>query len=187
MLIHTVEQPLTYDGRQLSSLFAFRNFGLQGDSVVIFRGGCQVALTEMVDLADVRANAPIYSEDMLHFIIEHFEQDLEKTVIRQRLLIAIIKDVLQDKTGSQLTRRGDDLYLGTNKLSVSIATASPVSTMIHTGLNISSQNTPVPTVGLADLGLKEGDILSLGRSIAEAYVAETNSIHLARCKVRGVG
>lgn len=187
MLIHTVKQPLKYDGRQLSSLFAFRNFGLQGDSLVVFRGACQVALTEMVDLADVRANAPIYSEDMLHFIIEHFDQDLEKTVVRQRLFIAIIKEVLQDKIGVPLTRQGDDLYLAANKLSVSIATASPVSTMIHTGLNISSQNTPVPTVGLADIGVKDGDMLSLGRCIAEAYAEESNSIHLARCKVRGVG
>ncbi|SHJ94205.1 DUF366 family protein [Desulforamulus aeronauticus] len=187
MLIYTVPKSLKYDGRQLSSLFAFRNYGLQGDSLVLFRGECQVDLTEMVDLADVRANAPIYSEDMLHFIIEHFEQDLEKTVVRQRLFIAIIKDILQEKTGTLFTRQGDDLYLEGNKLSVSIATASPVSTMIHTGLNVSSQNTPVPTVGLWDLGVTDSAVLSLGQAIAEAYVQETTSIRLARCKVRGVG
>ncbi|MCL5046252.1 MAG: DUF366 family protein, partial [Actinobacteria bacterium] len=44
---------IKYDGRQLSSLWAFRNFGIQGDSIVAFRGPCHVELTEMVDLADV--------------------------------------------------------------------------------------------------------------------------------------
>lgn len=186
MLIHAETRLLKYDGRQLASLWGFRNFGLQGDSIICFRGGCQVDLSEMVDLADVRDNAPIYSEDMLHFIIEHFDMDLEKTVVRQRLFIAIIKEILENKKGVTLTRRGDDLYQEGRKLSVSIATASPVSTMIHTGLNISSKNTPVPTIGLTDLGWSSNEALPLGQSIAEAYAKETNSIRLARCKVRGV-
>jgi len=187
MLVYVLEKPLKYDGRQLSSLFGFRNFGIQGDSIICFRGACRVDLTEMVDLADVRENAPIFSEDMLHFIIEHFDMDLEKTVIRQRFLIAIINETLESKTGKTFRRSGDDLYQGSRKLSVSIATASPVSTMIHTGLNVSSLNTPVPTVGLADLGIPPGEILAVGENIARAYAEEMKSIRLARCKVRGVG
>lgn len=144
-------------------------------------------MAEMVDLADVRANAPIYSEDMLHFIIEHFDIDLEKTVVRQRLFIAVINEILSRQKDFVLTRRGDDLYHGEHKLSVSIATASPVSTLIHAGLNISSRNTPVPTIGLMDMGWNSREILKLGQSIARAYIEETLSIHLARCKVRGVG
>lgn len=187
MLIHVVQKPLSYDGRQLSSLFGFRNFGVQGDSIICFRGGCLVDLTEMVDLADVRENAPIFSEDMLHFIIEHFDMNLEKTVTRQRLFMAIIKEILESKTGIAFQRRGDDLYRDGRKLSVSIATVSPVSTMIHTGLNVSSLNTPIPTVGLADLGLPSEEILALGERIARAYGEEIKGIALARCKVRGVG
>lgn len=186
MLVHLIKEPLKYDGRQLSSLWAFRNFGIQGDSIVCFRGACQVALTEMVDLADVRDNAPVYSEDMLHFIIEHFDMDLEKTVIRQRLFVAMIKEILEQNAGVALTRKGDDLYQDTLKLSVSIATTSPVSTLIHTALNVSSRNTPVPTIGLTDMGWNSAEILALGQSIAQAYADETVSIHLARCKVRGV-
>lgn len=186
LLVQVLQTPLKYDGTQLSSLFAFRSFGLQGDSILCFRGGCQVALTEMVDLADVRANSPIFSEDMLHFIIEHFDHHLESTVIRQRLFIAIIKEIIEDRTDSKFSRRGDDLYKDNLKLSVSIATASPVSTMIHTGLNVSSQNTPVPTIGLADLGLSTAEILPFGDLIARQYAKEMASIRLARCKVRGV-
>jgi hypothetical protein len=47
----------TYDGRQLSSLWAFRRFGLQGDSIVAFAGPCRVAGEALVDVADARAGA----------------------------------------------------------------------------------------------------------------------------------
>jgi hypothetical protein len=183
---HFIEQTIPYDGTQLSSLWAFRNFGFQGDSIVCFRGPCRVELPQMVDLEDVRKDAPIYSNDMLHFIIEHFSLDLEKTIIRQRLLMAVIKDVVEHETGANLCRCGDDLYLGGLKLSVSIATLTPVSTMIHTGLNVSSKDTPVPAVGLADLGLVGGEVAGLGRSVCSAYAGEYRDMQMARCKVRGV-
>lgn len=177
---------IKYDGTQLASLWAFRSFGLQGDSIVSFRGPCVVNISEMVDLADVRDNSPIYSENMLHFIVEHFDLDLEKTIVRQRLLMAIIKDTVQQFTGLVLHRSGDDLYHEDKKLSVSIATLTPVSTMIHTGLNILSDNVPVPAVGLADFGLTEEDATGLGAAICDLYTRECAEILMARCKVRGV-
>lgn len=181
-----VNEIIKYDGTQLASLWAFRRFGLQGDSIVSFQGPCQVELSEMVDLADVRDNAPIYSENMLHFIVEHFDQDLEKAIVRQRLLIAIIKDAVVQFTGAAMRREGDDLYCENKKLSVSIATLTPVSTMIHTGLNILSDNVPVPAVGLTDLGLTDRDVPDVGAVICELYARECCGIRMARCKVRGV-
>ncbi len=185
MQVHIAKSPMTYDGTQLSSLFAYKNFAVRGDSVAVFRGPCNVALSEMVDMEDVLAEDRIYSEDMLHFIIEHFDMDLEKTVTRQRLFIALIKERLEAGGIGGIVRQGDDLYRGSDKLSVSIATLSPVSSMIHIGLNVSSRNTPVPTVSLGDLGV--ADALEFGREVAEAYAAELSGIKAARCKVRGVG
>lgn len=179
-----VDTKITYDGGQLCSLWAYKNFRLQGDSIVAFLGPCHVQLTEMVDQEDVLDGAFIYSENMVHFIIEHFDLDLEKAVTRQRLLIAIMRDLLQE-LGSipALQRKGDDLYLGTRKASVSIATLSPVSTMIHAAVNISSHNTPVPTIGLADLSV---DPVVFAQQVIESYQQEVESIYMARCKVRGV-
>jgi len=180
-----LREKMKYDGRQLVSLWAFRNFHLQGDSIVAFRGPCQVDLAQMVDLADVKEEGHIYSEEMLHFIVEHFDLDLEKTVTRQRLLIAIIKEQLESLNPQlRLERRGDDLYREERKLSVSIATLSPVSTLIHVGLNISSENTPVPAVGLTEL--QTGPLEFLADRILTSYREEIESIYLARCKVRGV-
>jgi hypothetical protein len=174
--------PLKYDGTQLSSLWAFRTFKIQGDSIVSFCGECEVSLEHMVDLVDVLNQDTIYSEEMAHFIIEHFDLELEKTIFRQRLLICIIKEIIEGY-GHRLTRRGDDLYQDNKKMSVSIATLSRISSLIHIGINISSANTPVPTVSLDDLQIDAGVFIE---NVVMQYMAELNSIKLARCKVRGV-
>ncbi|MDP4125506.1 MAG: DUF366 family protein [Bacillota bacterium] len=184
MKLHVVHESLNYDGSQLQSLFTYKNFGLKGDSISIFRGSCRVEQNEMVDIEDVLAKDWIYSEDMLHFIVEHFDMDLEKAIVRQRLLIATIKEELEKLGVTILSRSGDDLYAADKKLSVSIATLSPVSSLIHCGLNVSSKNTPIPTISLEDLNV--GGVLSFGERVAQHYCDEVQSMRLARCKVRGV-
>lgn len=179
---------LTYDGRQLAAHWIYRQHDLLGDAIVAFRGPCEVKLTEMVDIEDVKANAPIYSPEMIHFIAEFFDLDLEKTVYRQRLLIVTAKEYIEERLNRPVQRRGDDLYLlrpdgRPGKLSVSIATSSPVSTLIHTGFNVRSEGTPVPTVALAELGLDPHDF---AQAVLERYSAEVADIWLARCKVRPV-
>lgn len=175
-----------YDGSQLSSLWALRTFNIQGDSIVTFRGPCRVDVDVLVDIRDQLDRAPIFSPDMQHFIVEHFDLDLEKTVYRQRLLMAIIRDLTAGVTAVDLRRDGDDLFLGDRKLSVSIATLTPVSTIIHAGLNVTTAGVPVPAVGLGELGLGERDVWELAQYICRAYVNEIRSSALARCKVRAV-
>ncbi len=183
------ERPLTYDGRQLAPHWIYRQHDLLGDAIVSFRGPCEVKLSEMVDIEDVKAEAPIYSPQMVHFIAEFFDLDLEKTVYRQRLLVVTAKEVLEERLDRPVTRRGDDLYLTRpqdglpGKLSVSIATSSPVSTLIHTGFNVLTEGTPVATVGLAELGIDPDEF---AQSVLERYTAEVADIWLARCKVRPV-
>lgn len=184
LLTKFIKEHTNYDGSQLSSLWAFRNFSLQGDSIVAFRGKCDIPLDNMVDLADVMAKDYIYSEDMLNFIIEFFHLDLEKTIYQQRLFITIIKETLEKTLNIKLTRSGDDLFYGLGKLTVSIATLSPVSSLIHTGINISSHNTPVKTASLGDLGVT--DIEDMASQLMKSYTSEIANIKLARCKVRGV-
>ncbi|MDX1763677.1 MAG: DUF366 family protein [bacterium] len=179
-----ITKEIAYTGEELRSHWAFRTFDILGDSMVAFQGPCHVAVDRMVDLADVKADAPIRSERMLHFILEHFGGDLEKAVLRQRLLVSMIGESLT-RTGVNrpLVRRGDDLFQGDGKLSVSIAAKTPVSCMIHLGLNVLSQGTPVPTVGLADMGIDPED---LARKVIDQYVEEMEQIGEAQCKVRGV-
>lgn len=179
-----LNRPISYDGTQLRSRWIERTTGLEGNALVAFRGKAQVPVENMVDLEDVAANAPIYSEEMLHFIVEFFDRDLERMVLRQRLLMAIILERLKEYPRCQnIIRKGDDLFEGKAKLSVSIATSSPRSSLIHTGLNIRSENTPVKTKGLFDYGI---DPKPLAKKIIASFQKELKGIDHARLKVRPV-
>lgn len=182
------DQELLYDGRQLAPHWIYRTFDVRGDAAVAFIGPCRVDLSEMVDIEDVKADAPIYSPLMLHVIAEFFTGDLHLAVYRQRMLVVAAKEELEQQVQRPITRKGDDLYLPREdgrpgKLSVSIATASTTSTLIHTALNIKTEGTPVPTVGLEELGIKPR---AFAHSWLERFAGEVQSIWGARCKVRGV-
>jgi hypothetical protein len=180
MKVHLAEGRIDYDGTQIHSLWAYRTFGIQGDSIVAFRGGCEIPFANMVDLEDVRARSRIASPSMLHFIVEHFDLDLEKAVLRQRLLAAIARDLL----GPEVRRDGDDLFLGAGKLSISIATLTPVSSKIHWGINIErATDVGVETRALRDLGV---DAEPFARKVMDGYAAEADGILDARTRVRGV-
>lgn len=179
-----ISNEIKYTGTQLTSQWAYKNFNLLGDSIVAFIGACDVRLENMVDLEDIKSESKIYSEKMLHFIVEHFQLDLEKGVLQQRLLISIIGDEVNARLKRQVIRRkGDDLFDGDKKLSISIATLSPISTLIHVGINISSKNTPVKTIGLEDYQI---DPIDFAKRAMKLYVEEIEDVEVARCKVRAV-
>jgi hypothetical protein len=178
-----LKEKITYTGCQLSSHWIFNHTQLTGDAIVSFAGPADVPLNNMVDLEDVRAKEHIYSENMLHFLVEHFDSDLEKAILRQRLLICMIQNELAKASNVLITRKGDDLFVNDLKLTVSIATASPVSSLIHTGINISNRNTPVPTYGLENMDI---DPTAFAGKVMSTYMREIDEIHWARCKVRAV-
>ncbi len=179
-----VDEKITYTGEQLRSNFAYKQFGVIGDSIVAFCGPCDVGKEWMVDIEDLRTGKMIYSESMLHFIVEHHDTDLEKNVLRQIILADIVKDALNDHLGrTAVNRSHTDLYDGEHKLSISVATVTPVSSLIHFGINISSINTPVPTRGLDDYNLKPADF---AERIMKKYTREIEDIYRTRCKVKWV-
>ena len=121
---------------------------------------------------------------MLNFISEQFGIGLTEGVFRQRLLMCIIKELLEER-GIAVSRKGDDLIINGGKLSVSIATKSVTSVLIHTGLNIISDGTPVKTAGLAsELGIT--DTKEFAEEVMKRYLEEIDDIIMAGTKVRGV-
>lgn len=182
-----IENEIKYTGAELAPHWIYKNFKIQGDAIVAFCGECDVKITEMVDIEDVLDNSPIYSQKMLHFIIEHFNIGLIEGVVRQRLFINIIREQILKylPKGSEIKRFGDDLFFGGKKLSVSIAAKSTNSVLIHTGINIISENAAIEASGLtSDMDLK--NIHALAKDIIESYVKECNNIISASTKVRGV-
>lgn len=181
--MHTklIEQELKYTGLELSPHWIYKKFNLQGDAIVAFCGECEVKLSEMVDIEDVINNEPIYSKNMLSFIVEHFNIGLVEGIFRQRLLITIIKESLENL--SSVSRNGDDLFIDGRKLTVSIATKSLTSVLIHVGVNIDPSGAPVDAIGLESLNI--GNISDFANDVMVKYSQEIDDIILASTKVIG--
>lgn len=181
--IHLLSESIDYDGSQLRPHWIYETVGEAGDAVAVFCGKADVAIDRLVDLADVLDGLFIKSDRMLHFIVESFGADLDRSVLLQRLLMLIIFEELSAARVKHLSRRGDDLYVGDGKLSVSIATVSHVSCLIHVGLNIVTEGTPVKTAALSDVGIDPSDF---GSKCAASFAREITEMRGATTKVRGV-
>ncbi len=177
-----LEGSLTYTGLELRSGWVADRTGLPGDAAVGFVGPCDVPTEHLVDLDDARAGFFIRAASMAHVIVEHPGCSLAEGVLRQRLLVCILVDVLRERDVSA-RRDGDDVYCDDRKLTVSIAAPSPESCLIHLGINVDPDGAPVPAVGLLELKLDPRDVLNelLGR-----YARELESAAHAARKVRGV-
>jgi hypothetical protein len=184
-----IKDKMTYDGTQLKSLFAYLTYGVLGNSIVSWVGPCDISFEHMVDGEDLLAKSPIEGSEMLHFIIEIFDRDLFSGVALQRLFASIIRDYLQETAHialgkNVLERDGDDIFWDDKKLNISIATKSPVSTLIHLAINCSNKGTPVPTCSLEDLKLSPEIVAN---DVMVKFQREFESVLKATQKVRPVG
>ena len=183
---------IEYDGSQLSPLWAYESFDVQGDSIVSFRGPCNISEEYMVDIEDRRKNAEISSPDMLHFIVEYFGVEIDRIVLVQRLLISTTVDLLRESIyqEAEVEREFDNIYAFApeenerGKLSVSVATVSPVSGLIHLGLNITSDGTPVKAAGLEEIGVEDVDKFAV--ELARRFIEEINNTKMDASKVKPV-
>lgn len=185
-VMHALYYPRTirYDGSQMAPQWAYRRFGLAGDSIVAFAGPCRVPFPNMLDLEDAGRRAAIRGPRMLHWIMEHFDADLERAVLRQRLFACLVLERLERRARRRLRRDGDDLYDGERKLSISIAAPTPVSCKIHFAVNIRrASGVGVPTEGIAAYGV---DPASFAGEAMRAYASELRGVRAARVKVRAV-
>ena len=176
-----IDKKIIYDGAQLKPLYAYLNHQVKGNSIIAFAGACDVSFEHMVDAEDLVEFSPIKSDHMLHLIVEIFDSSLLAAVSLQRLLASIIQNALIEKTKQEILRKGDDLYWQNKKLSVSIASRSAVSAMIHFGMNIENTGTPVPTCALRDFGL---DAKPFAEEVMRLFAAEFVSIVEATQKVK---
>jgi len=186
-------EPLPYTGQELRPHFLLTRFGLKGPALGAFIGPCRVDTEHLVDWEDRLANDRIEARAMVHFLGEFFGATLREGVVLQRLLMAIMAETLNERMAAKgriVLRRGDDLFFEDKKLSVSIVTASPVSLLLHSGVNIDPTGAPVPAVGLPALGVEGLEGPEGARDWAQAVLArfasETESMEWACAKVRPV-
>ena len=181
-----IENEFKYDGTQLKSLFAYLGYSVLGDSIVSWQGACDIPFENMVDGEDLLAKSEIRSAKMLHFIIEKFDTSLFAGVLMQRMLAALCLELMrenQPQKAAEFRREGDDIFWNDRKLSISIATLSPVSGLIHFAVNISNENTPVKTCALSDFSISARDF---AEALMKKFSAEIESTQIATQKVHWV-
>ncbi len=202
VLTKFIEKESSYDGAQLRSLFAYLEYGLLGDSIVAWVGPCDVSIDHMVDGEDLLAKSEIRGARMVHFIVEKFQATLPEMVALQRLLAAIVKDAIATKEQGRdsaeserptgvprhlVHREGDDIYVmlpdGAGKLSISIATMSPLSGLIHFAVNVTNEGTPVKTASLEDFRFAAREFAEV---VLADFARECASIRAATMKVKWV-
>ena len=176
---------LDYDGSQLHHAFAYESANILGPSIVCFVGAASVK-EHLVDLEDSISDDFIESEKMLHFIIEIPNASIRETVVWQRYFIRLISDKLHSfLTNEKIIVDGDDILIGEKKLSVSIATLSHFSGLIHVGLNIRvGQNCPVAAIGLEGVSRIYPPIY-FGKELIQKFAEEYDDIVNASYKVVG--
>ncbi|MDP8221939.1 MAG: DUF366 family protein [Candidatus Lernaella stagnicola] len=204
-----------YDASQLRSLYAFENFGVQGDSILGWIAPTEITVEKLIDRDDAVHDRPIFAASQVHYVVEMFGIDLTTAVLAQRLLngwmargarwmkspdvacdvelsgndvyclfpAEIEFDKGEDMTQFVLSGRFHYSIPGCKKLSVSIATASPVSCLIHAGINVSTEGTPVQTAALDMLGI---DPVAYGEWVAENFAKDYEKVLAATTKVRWV-
>jgi hypothetical protein len=183
MLAHRIlDGTVAYTGSELRSGWVREKTGLSGDAAAGFVGPCDVPNENLVDLDDARAGTFIRAASMAHVIVEHPGCPLGEAVLRQRLLVAILGEMLA-ATGKLARRDGDDLYYDGRKLTVSIAAPSSASSLIHLGINVDPAGAPVPAVGLGEMNV---DARTLLDDLLARYARELGTAAHATTKVRKV-
>ena len=167
-------EDIFYDGSQMQQHWALKNFGIIGDSIVIFRGGMNVKKEEMIDQLDMLKGHEIRGDYLLHVIVEHFDvqpPNIEIAYLRQRLLVGIFQEYLRKYN---IERRFGDLYYKGRKLSVSVASVSNVSMKIHLGINIKCTGTPIEVSCLEEF--YDGNPIDMARDVCIRYAEEIERI-----------
>lgn len=189
-----IETVMPYTGPELRPHFLLERWGLRGSAIGAFIGPCEVKTEHLVDWEDRLANDFIRAKLMVHCLGEFFGISLSEGVLYQRLFMSIAGEEIAQATGKRIRRDGDDLFFttaeGERKLSVSIVTASPVSQLLHVGMNLDPTGAPVQAGGLFQLGIGAAQDLvpvrDLMNRILSAFAREVEEIEWACAKVRPV-
>jgi hypothetical protein len=177
-------EKLTYFGPELRPHFILSKWKIEDSALVAFLGPCEVKTDHLVDWEDRLQNDFIRAKEMIHFLGEFFGATLKEGIWIQRLLVSELCAELH-KAGIMAIRDGDDLFVDMKKLTVSIVTASPVSVLLHLGVNIDSEGAPVAATGLKHY-LTQEKIMALIQVLLTRFETEFKSVHRASVKVRPV-
>ncbi len=170
------EEIAMHGQEEMKAHWAYKKFDLVGDSIVAFVGPMKVQHENMIDIRywGGKKKGEIFSEKMLHFIVEHFDPDTEKAILKQYMLLTILEEKLENRLDKHIIIRWkDDLFDEDKKLTVSAVTNTLVSTKIHLGINVSEKNLPTKTRSLEYYNI---DPFDLAEPVIDQYRVQHKEI-----------
>jgi hypothetical protein len=183
---------VTFDGSQLTPLWACANADIVGDAIISFRGPLDVPPERMPDVENRGRGKSLVAQDMVHFVVEYFGCDLECSMLIRRLLVSVAADALRDETleDVDIEREYDDIYAympdeeDRRRLSVSSATVSRVSGLVHLGMNTTVSGGPTGAAGLDEMGIEDMDAFAI--EVLRRFIDEVKELKASAGKTMPV-
>jgi len=172
-------------GDEMLPHWAYRSFGLLGDSIVAFKGPFDVPPGKWIDLECLKRDTELPVVDMLHFVAEHFDTNLREAVLCQYVLVSILEEKLLHRVpqdGHRLTRLGDDLFDGENRLSITAVGCTIVSAKIHLGVYLDTE----PSKEIHGLAAYSIDPLELAGVVINQYRTEMRRLSEKAWRMRPI-
>jgi len=170
-------EPCVFDGSQLQPEWTDNQFGKGMEGIAAFIGPFRPAASAAISSPDGEL---FENRRLLHLVVRHVHQDVEKIRLQQRLLLDVTKDKLNHRlpetSGRErgeprdiVQRWGQDLRRGPRHLSISAIRMTSSGAIIYLGIS-------GPGAG-AEASSEEGgmDLSELARAIADQYVFEIDS------------
>jgi hypothetical protein len=174
---HLPAEPSVFDGSQLQPEWADGRFGPGMEGISAFIGPFRPAAS-----ADICSpNGEIFEDRrLLHLVVRHVHQDVEKIRLQQRLLLDVAKDKMNHRLpvtfrregsepGDVVQRWGHDLRRGPQHLSVSVIRMTASGAIIYLGISRPETETEPSSETENGGGL---DLSELARAIVDQYVFE---------------
>ncbi|MCD6531961.1 DUF366 family protein [bacterium] len=179
-----VPEPMTMTIEAMKPHWALKKFDLWGDSLVVFRGPVDIKPDEIIDLKDFKSGTIFPRGEMLHFVIEHFGDNLETGILRQNILVSIAEEKLAHRIGDarKILRWGDDLFDEDQRLSITAVAPTIVSVKIHLGICID----PDPENGFGGISEYSLDPVELGEVIGNQYRADMRRLREKTWRMRPI-
>jgi|GEM_PF-1687984 len=171
-------EPSVFDGAQLRPEWSDGRFGEGAEGIAAFIGPFQPKAASTISSPDGEL---FEHRRLLHLVVRHAHQDVEKIRLQQRLLLDVAKDKLnhrlpevsgREKSAAQdvVQRWGQDLRRGSQHLSVSVIRMIGSNAIIYLGIREPGTEAEPGTPGEGGMDLRE-----LARAIADQYVFEIDS------------
>ena len=165
-----LSEQVAFDGHQLEAGWTGEDLGLQGEGIVAFIGSFQPDPQIIEPPSSWEA---FRDREMLHLVVAHGHDDLEKLRLQQHLLLNVLKEKLNHRLRGDLVQRwGCDLFYESAQVSVSTTLLTVSSAIIYVGITLTGDQQNEKSWGIRQGAI---DPLELAEVVMDQYIFEVEN------------